>query len=413
MADGRGSLVLVLTVAGALLPAGVATAHVQFSERVIGAVSGSASDVAVARLNADRRPDVAVAVVRGILESGGVQLAASRHWSGWQFGPFVMGGQTPYRVAAGDIDGDRDVDLVQPNTVSGDLTVFANNGAGALALAETIPAGQLTRGIALADLNGDHRLDLATSSIDDPELSGPASLRVHYRAPDNSGFEPAVVVPHANPDEFFAPVETLAAADLNADGARDLVGVEQTRVLVSYRSPDGTSFEPVQTAAQLPGGPFDVATGDLNRDGLQDLVTGNLFASYVTVLLRRSDNTGFEAPRNFEVGGGSTHVAISDFDRDGRQDIAASLLDVGRVAVIRGARGDGFGPPRLFEAGAVPLSLAAADMDSDGDPDLVVGDRDSGEVRVLVNRRRFSALWYWLHRMRGKEHVRAGESARP
>jgi FG-GAP-like repeat len=387
MRIGRDLLVGGVVAAGALVLADGAAANdrVRFHERVIGTVDGYASDVAVARLNRDLRPDVAVAVERGVAEPGGVQTAVSR-WCRLALRPFVAGGQTPYRVGTGDLDGDGDIDVVEPNTVSGDVSVFANDGAGGLTLAETLPAPYLTRGIAVGDLNGDRRPDLATSSTDDPDGVSSAALRVHYRSADNSGFDPPETVPPAGPEESFTPAETLQAVDVNGDGARDIVGVEQSRVLVSHRAADGEAFEPVRTAAYVEDGPFDVAAADLDGDGRTDLATANIFGPRVAVLLRRADNAGFEPPRYIDVGAPSAQIAIADFDGDRRRDIAASLLDTGRIALIRGVPG-GFGPPRLVAAGPVPLALAAADMDVDGDADLVVGDRDSSEIRLLANRR--------------------------
>ena len=44
--------------------AAAASAPLRFDERVIGQVDGSPTDIAVARLDRDRRPDIAVAVQR-------------------------------------------------------------------------------------------------------------------------------------------------------------------------------------------------------------------------------------------------------------------------------------------------------------------------------------------------------------
>lgn len=367
-----------LVLAQALWFGSVAAAHspLRLEERVIGQVDGSPTDIAVARLNRGRTPDIAVAVQRGGEEAGGVQVAVS-HSGAFRVEPLVLGGLTPYRVGVGDLDGDGDLDAAVPNTVSQDVTTFANDGAGGLAVGSTVPVPFQTRGIAVADLDRDDRPETVTSSIDDPDGISSAALRI---LPGDGG--PPVTVPA---EEFFSPAETILAVDVNRDRRRDLVAVDLSGVWVSHRAAGG--FEPLRRIALVEDIPFDIAAADLNRDGLTDLATANLIGTRVAVLMRRSDNTGFEPPRYIDVGAGSAQIGIADFDGDCRNDIAVSRLDAGKVAVLRGAPRGGFHAPQLYDAGPVPLALAAADIDTDGDPDLVVADRDTQELRLLVNRR--------------------------
>jgi FG-GAP-like repeat len=363
-----------LVAALVMLPcAGVATASgPRFETEVIAKVDGYPTDVAIARMDADRRPDIAVAIDRGVTAPGGAQTVVNRRW-GFLLRPFAAGGTTPYRIATGDLDGDGDDDAVVPDTVSEDVTVFANDGAGALAAAATHPVPYLTRGIAVAELDGDRRLDVVTSSLDDPDGFGSASFRLLSGAAG-----PPTAVPAA---DAFVPAETITAVDVSGDRRRDLVAVDQSGVLLSRRTAAG--FEPVRRLALVEEGPFDVAAGDLDGDGRTDLATANLLGTRVAVLL--NGPAGFAPPAYVDVGAGSAQIEIADFDRDGRNDLAVTRLDAGQVAVLRGARRGGFRPPRLYDAGPVPLALEAADMDRDGDVDLVVGDRDSGEIRLLVN----------------------------
>jgi FG-GAP-like repeat len=360
----------------ALLLSTDADARLRFEPEVIGRVDGFASDIAIARLDRDRRPDVAVAVERGVVEPGGVQLVLNRAWS-YRVNPLVAGGTTPYRIAVGDLDGDGDADAAVPNTASQDVTVFGNDGAANLVATATLPAPYLTRGIAIAELDGDRRADVVTSANGDPDGLTPASLRLFSAAA-----LPPLTVPAA---DFLVPLETILAIDADQDWRRDLVAVDQSGVVVSHRTAAG--FEPARRVALVEDGPFDVAAADLDRDGRLDLATANIIGPRVAVLLRAPDNTGYEAPRYLDVGAPSAQIAIADFDGDRRRDLAVSLLDAGQVAVMRGTR-HGFRAPRCYAAGPVPLALEAADMDLDGDTDLVVGDRDSQEIRVLVNQRR-------------------------
>jgi hypothetical protein len=80
-----------------------------------------------------------------------------------------------------------------------------------------------------------------------------------------------------------------------------------------------------------------VAVGDFNGDGRHDIVTANLNAASVSVLLNNGDNT-FQAAQSYAVNIGPRSVAVGDFDRDGNLDIVtANEVD---VSVLLG-NGDG------------------------------------------------------------------------
>ena len=80
---------------------------------------------------------------------------------------------------------------------------------------------------------------------------------------------------------------SVAVADLNADGAPDLVTANgaSNDVSVLLGSGDGT-FQAQQTFP-VSDGPFSVAVADLNADGAPDLVTANGFSDDVSVLLHQ------------------------------------------------------------------------------------------------------------------------------
>ncbi len=91
----------------------------------------------------------------------------------------------------------------------------------------------------------------------------------------------------------------IAVADLNADGILDVV-------TVSFRAFEGTgilpgtvavlrgrgdgSFAAVQTFA-VGVGSFAIAVGDLNADGIPDIVTANSGSNDLSVLLGRGDGS--------------------------------------------------------------------------------------------------------------------------
>ena len=118
---------------------------------------------------------------------------------------------------------------------------------------------------------------------------------------------------------------SVAIGDLNGDGKPDLATANYAdpgTVSVLLSRGDG-SFRAKRDYATGRGS-GSVAIGDLNGDGKPDLVTANYDANTVSVLLNRGDGS-FAAQarlRNRTAGPGS--VAIGDLNGDGKPDLATA-----------------------------------------------------------------------------------------
>src|SRR5262245_11486581 len=135
--------------------------------------------------------------------------------------------------------------------------------------------------------------------------------------------------------------------------------------------------------------PFDVAVGDLDRDGRPDLVTANGDKT-LSVRLQRAGGWA-PAPDDPLPAAASTHmVALADVDGDGDLDAVATAHDAGGVWLWLG---DGAG--RLTPAPGSPFTaieaerphnhgLVVGDLDADGDADIVVADQTANAAVVLL-----------------------------
>jgi hypothetical protein len=142
-------------------------------------------------------------------------------------------------------------------------------------------------------------------------------------------------------------------------------------------------------------GPFCVAVGDFNGDGIPDLAVADWGQIYIGnpgklwILLGNGDGT-FQAPQGYSTGITTAHVAVGDFNGDGILDVVVANSGEyltgqgGGVAVLLG-NGDGtFQAPVNYAAGSYPFSVAVADLNGDGIPDLVVTNSVSQDVSVLL-----------------------------
>jgi len=132
--------------------------------------------------------------------------------------------------------------------------------------------------------------------------------------------------------------------------------------------------------------PVNFATGDLNGDGIADLVVPNFNNSTsVSVLLGKRDGS-FQPLRLFDSGGSNPFDAVvADFNGDGNNDVAVTF-PFGGVSILRGDGQGHIGTPELLSVGAHPLHVVAADFNGDHKMDLAVTNLESNNVSILLGR---------------------------
>ncbi|HYO57080.1 VCBS repeat-containing protein [Archangium sp.] len=228
--------------------------------------------LAVGDLSGDGVPDVLTAndgdgTASVLLGDGTGQFA---HAPG---SPMSVGAE-PYLSTLADVDGDGFLDAVMPLVGDDALAVLRGDGRGGFAPAVGSPQATLARpyAVVVTDLEGDGRGDVLIAHDDTDRmtiLSGAEGGRL----------VPAVGSPFALGQRVFR----MATADFNGDGAIDVVGAAGDRLLVFLAQPGGNFAR--FSRVELSGGGWNVAIGDLDRDGKPDLVSPDSAAGVLKLWL--------------------------------------------------------------------------------------------------------------------------------
>jgi hypothetical protein len=178
----------------------------------------------------------------------------------------------------------------------------------------------------------------------------------------------------------------IAVADVTGDGWPDLIlagtGRGSVTVIPNHGVEDGDSGQRFRPARDyvVGGGPFDIAIGDLNRDGRLDIAVANADSDSITLLFN-SGNGHFAAPIHLPVAGNPRGIALGDFNRDGRLDIAVTRFAAAELDVLFGVGNGTFPERRSYGAPVNPQGMAVGDFNRDGWLDVAVAAA-SGVIRV-------------------------------
>ncbi len=343
--------------------------------------------VAVADVNGDGIPDLLV--VNQCSDSECVQNGSIAVMLGNGDGTFQAavtydsGGYCPTSIAVADLNGDGKLDLAI--TEGAKVGVMLGNGDGTFQAAVMYGSGGYNSAwsAVVADVNGDGNPDLLVANeCSDSKCVQDGSVGVLLGNGDGT-FKKAVTY-----DSGGLMARSVSVADVNGDGNLDVAVVNfdiySSTVGVLLGKGKGT-FQAVVT---YPSGGYDpsaIAIADVNGDGKPDLLVANQQPTGIGsgdgvagVLLGNGDGT-FQAAVAYDSGGvDANSVSVSDLDGDGNLDLALVNSDPtsDSVGVLLG-NGDGtFQTAATFGSGGYrPFSAAVADVNGDGKPDLLVANQ--------------------------------------
>lgn len=293
--------------------------------------------------------------------------------------PVAYASQAPQvsSLAVADLNGDGKLDVVATNSENPGLTVWLGNGDGTFQAATTIPLpgfSSLAYSVAVGDLNGDGIPDLALALSTTTGGGGQGAVAILLGNGDGTFQSPSEM-------SALGPAFAIRIADFNRDGKPDLVVGEWVGGEVFFGNGDGT-FQSNGGLGTFDVASYSVAVADVNRDGWPDILLSNNSSFGLELVLSNGDGTFAFAT---EVSAGPHElvwwIAAGDVNGDGNPDLitanacVATKCDLG-VSVILG-NGDGtFQPAVEYPAGRADAagSVALADVNGDGHLDILYTD---------------------------------------
>ncbi|HYV37174.1 MAG TPA: FG-GAP-like repeat-containing protein, partial [Gemmataceae bacterium] len=182
----------------------------------------------------------------------------------------------------------------------------------------------------------------------------------------------------------------IAFGDINQDNKPDFVTANSNNnnVTIVRGNGDG-SFQVSTNLALTPATqPSAVATGDVNGDGLPDMVVGDTGSNQITVFLAVA--AGLYGPKTVISGVSAPNsVVLADLTHTGKLDIVATSAVTDVVTVLANNGAGVFSAPVTVATGKSPVKVVTGDFNGDGNLDLAVAHsagnpKNTGGVSILL-----------------------------
>ena len=219
-------------------------------------------------------------------------------------------GNAPYATAAADFDKDGFVDLAVANFTDGTVSLLRGAGTAAFTASTTLTAGDGPAHLVALDWNQDGWSDLVATNLGANFVAGNTiSLFTHQ---GGTSWATTTYTVGTSP-------RSVAVGDLNGDGKPDLAVANFGSGTVSVLMNTGTGFGAATTLTAGASARW-VVIDDFDRDGRNDVAVANYAAASVSVFRGQVGGT-FAAALTFSCGASPRSMASADVNGDGKPDL--------------------------------------------------------------------------------------------
>jgi hypothetical protein len=343
-------------------------------------------NVTICDLNDDGKADIITANANGNSISVLKNISAPGNLSFLQKVDFSSGPDTR-KTVTGDLDGDGKPDVVAINANAGNastMSVFlntSNSSTISFAAKTDYSTGNGTQGLAIADMNGDGKPDIITSSGN----SGFFSIFLNASTPGSFKLAPR--------QDFtnFNHTDDVVVADIDGDKLPDIIVAESSGNSVSvYRNTSygGNLQLGGRAAFAVAGSPYVIKVADMNGDGKLDLI---LTCYSSTLMLKNTSSPGLIGLQQaYDFTLTTRDVSISDLNGDGKPDICFGSRSTGNISLVENKYVSSgtpvFGSGIYFFPGTFDTFVATGDLDGDGKPELAAANTMQNTVTLYSNK---------------------------
>lgn len=319
--------------------------------------------------------------VQSVLADDVVGLFAQRHYMGTD-------GKATHALAIGDVDSDGDLDVIVGNSYFNNFGLVTSQATNALYLNDGLsnftddkriaigPSNSPTAALALGDIDRDGDLDLIVGNAVFTTTNSSGQLIELRTEARNTVYLNDGVGNFTESLTFAATdnTQSVVLADLDENGTLDLVVGNKGEENRIYWNNEGTGFtnEAVQLFGSADSATTSIAVGDVDADGLLDLLVGNF--NQPNQLYMNQRNHTFTVSTTYAPSAAPTNsVAIGDLDGQPGPELVVGNLYAQSLVYYNDGHGSFLTTGPFGRVDYPTKDVTLADLNGDRRLDIVIG----------------------------------------